>query len=159
VHAVVGFAESSRLEGRLQIANVEPLEIRDSAHNEQAASALVDAVNEIADGRPVTLLVAMLTDKDIEKTLAQLLTVVPTDGVVVCTQTSNPRTVGASDLAATAASQVSTGIRIDTEPDPLKALARAREIAGRAGLLAIAGSNYLLADLMRDPSAPAGATL
>lgn len=159
VAAIADFAESSRLQGRLQIANVEPIEVRDSAHNEQAASALVDAVNEIAEGRRVTLLVAMLTDKDIEKTLAKLLTVVPPDGVVVCTQTTNPRTVNAAHLASSAANHAAAGVRIETESDPLVALGRAREVAGRAGLLAIAGSNYLLADLMRDPSAPAGATL
>jgi dihydrofolate synthase/folylpolyglutamate synthase len=159
VQAIIKFAESSRLEGRLQIVNVEPLEIRDSAHNEQAAEALVQAVNEIAEDRPVTLLVAMLGDKDIQTTLTQLLTAVSPDGVVVCTQTSNPRTVSAADLSAAAASSAAAGVRIEIEPDPLKALGRAREVAGRDGLLAIAGSNYLLADLMRDPSAPAGATL
>jgi folylpolyglutamate synthase/dihydropteroate synthase len=101
----------------------------------------------------------MLRDKDIEKTLAELLTAVPPDGVVVCTQTSNPRTVTAAELGASAAALAVAGVRIEAEPDPLKALGRAREVAGRAGLLAVAGSNYLLADLMRDPSAPAGATL
>jgi dihydrofolate synthase/folylpolyglutamate synthase len=159
VRAIVEFAESSRLEGRLQIANVSPLEIRDSAHNEQAAEALVDAVGEIAEGRPVTLLVAMLGDKHIDETLARLLTAVEPEGVVVCTQTSNPRSVSATELAANAAKFAGPNLRIESEPVPVKALGRAREIAGRDGVLAVAGSNYLLADLMRDPSAPAGATL
>jgi hypothetical protein len=67
--------------------------------------------------------------------------------------------VTAAELATVAAASAAPGVRIETEAQPLLALGRAREIAGRAGLLAIAGSNYLLADLMRDPSAPAGATL
>ncbi|MGH2905993.1 MAG: bifunctional folylpolyglutamate synthase/dihydrofolate synthase [Solirubrobacterales bacterium] len=157
--AVVGFAHDSRLLGRLQIANLEPLEVRDSAHNEQAAEALVDAVREIAGDRPVTLLVAMLADKHIDETLARLLEAVAADGVVVCTQTSNPRAVPAGELAQRAAENAAPGVRVETEPAPLAALDRARAVAGQGGLLAVAGSNYLLADLLRDPSAPAGATL
>ena len=49
--------------------------------------------------------------------------------------------------------------RVEAVEGPIAALARAREVAGPDGLLSVTGSNYLIADLMREPGAPAGATL
>jgi hypothetical protein len=78
---------------------------------------------------------------------------------VVCTQASNPRSLAADAIAARVSALASPSTRVETEPSPIKALDRARQITGSGGLLAVAGSNYLLADLLRDPAASAGATL
>jgi dihydrofolate synthase/folylpolyglutamate synthase len=48
---------------------------------------------------------------------------------------------------------------VSVEPDPGRALARAREIAGRDAVVLATGSIYLLADLLRDPQAGMGSTL
>jgi dihydrofolate synthase/folylpolyglutamate synthase len=159
VEAIHEFAESSRLKGRLELANQEPAEIRDSAHNPQAARALKSALDELAEGRAVTLLVAMLSDKPVDDTLSELLNAVPDDGVVVCTAASNPRSLPAAELADRVERIADGRVRVEAVDPPLAALARAREIAGRDGLLSVTGSNYLLADLLREPGSPAGATL
>jgi dihydrofolate synthase/folylpolyglutamate synthase len=153
------FAAGERRQGRLQIANDEPFEIRDSAHNPQAAHALVGAVSELAAGRPVTLLVAMLADKPVDDTLSELLAMVPDDGVVICTAAANPRSLPAEELADRVRVLAAPGVRVEAVDGPIAALGRAREVAGRDGLLSVTGSNYLIADLLRSPGSPAGSSL
>lgn len=159
VEAIHEFIADEQHAGRLQLANAEPFEVRDSAHNPQAARALVGAVGELAGERPVTLLVAMLADKPVEDTLSELLAMLPADGVVVCTAAANPRSLPAGELAARVRALAAPGIRVEAVEGPVAALARAREVAGREGMLSVTGSNYLIADLMRGPGADAGATL
>jgi dihydrofolate synthase/folylpolyglutamate synthase len=160
--AIGDFARSGRSRGRLQIVNVAPFELRDAAHNEQAAAALVAALPELVGRRPVTLLIAMMRDKHFQPTLGRLLNAIDDDGVVVCTQSTNPRTLSSAELAALAERVSSAapggGPRVECVADAHVALGRAREVAGPAGALVVTGSNYLLADLLRDPAAPAGAT-
>lgn len=159
VAAIAGCARDERRKGRLQLANTEPLEIRDSAHNPPAAMALGAAVDELSGGRPVTLLIAMLEDKPVDQTLSELLAMVEPSGSVVCTQASNPRSLTASALAERVRELGGDGLIVEAVESPVAALARAREIAGREGLLSVTGSNYLLADLMRGAGAGPGATL
>lgn len=159
IDAITDLTHSERSRGRLQIVNVTPFELRDAAHNEQAAEALVNALPEIVGARPVTLLIAMMRDKDIDRVLRRLLTAIEDDGVVVCTQSANPRSLPAQELAARVAALAPGDSRIEVERDPLPALGRARTIAARDGALVVTGSNYLLADLLRDPAAPAGALI
>lgn len=157
--AIHAFAAGEQHLGRLQIANNEPFEIRDSAHNPQAAHALAGAVGELAEGRPVTLLVAMLADKPVDETLTELLAMVPDDGVVICTAATNPRSLPATELAARVSAIAGPGVRVEAVGGPIAALGRAREVAGRDGLLSVTGSNYLIADLLRQPGSGAGSTL
>jgi len=157
--AIHAFALGEAHLGRLQIANNEPFEIRDSAHNPQAAQALALAVDELAEGRPVTLLVAMLADKPVDETLTELLAMVPDDGVVICTSATNPRSLPAAELAVRVSAIAAPGVRVEAVDGPIAALGRAREVAGRDGLLSVTGSNYLIADLLRQPGSGAGSTL
>jgi dihydrofolate synthase/folylpolyglutamate synthase len=145
--------------GRLQIANHEPYELRDRAHNPHAAAALATAAAELGDGRAVTLLVAMLADKPVDETLTQLLRMVSAPGTVVCTTTSNPRSLSAEELAEHVRELAPAGVEVEAEVSPIVALGRARKISGREGMLVVTGSSYLLGDLLRDPAGGAGATL
>lgn len=158
VAAIRSTARSPRMAGRLEIANLSPFEVRDAAHNEQAAVALVAALPELVGERAVTLLVAMLREKHTDAVASRLLDAVKGGGVVVCTESSNPRSLSATELAARVEALAPAGVRVEVEALPLRALGRARDVAGPAGALVVTGSNYLLADLIRDPSAPAGAT-
>lgn len=160
IDAIATLAGEHGIAGRLQLTNAAPYEIRDAAHNEEAAAALVAALEEVTDDRPVTLLLAMLDDKPVEATLKTLLKAVPDDGVVVCTRSANPRSLEAAALAARV-TELTAGrdVLAEVVDEPVAALARAREIAGSSGALCVTGSNYLLADLLRQPDAGAGATL
>jgi dihydrofolate synthase/folylpolyglutamate synthase len=157
--AIRACAAEQQNHGRLQIANNEPLELRDSAHNPDAGAALAAAAAELADGRAVTLLVAMLADKPVDQTLTELLAMLSGEGSVICTAASNPRSLPAAELAEHARRIAPEGTRIEQVDLPLDALGRAREIAGLDGMLVVTGSNYLLADLLRLPGERAGATL
>ena len=160
IEAILELALTKGIAGRLQLTNAEPFEIRDAAHNAQAAAALVRALEEVAGERPVTLLVAMLEDKPVSDTLAVLAGGVSDGGTVICTQSANPRSITAVDLASRIDELgESRALRTEAIADPWAALARAREVSGREGVLCVTGSNYLLADLLREPGAPAGATL
>jgi folylpolyglutamate synthase/dihydropteroate synthase len=71
--------------------------------------------------------------------LADLARLAPT---LIATQSSNPRALPADELARRAAAHFD---HVIVEPDPTRALARARE-STRGGIL-VTGSLYLLADL------------
>lgn len=160
VEAILELARTKGIAGRLQLTNAAPFEIRDAAHNAQAAEALVAALAEVAGARPVTLLVAMLDDKPVNDTISALTQAVPDDGTVICTQSANPRSIASSDLADRVDElNFERNLRTEAVIDPWSALARAREVAGRDGVLCVTGSNYLLADLLREPGSAPGATL
>ncbi len=159
VDAIKKLVAGEAQQGRLQISNHTPFEVRDVAHNPQAAAALSDAVAEIADGRSVTLLVAMLADKPVAATLGELLRMLSRGGTVVCTAAANPRSLPARELAAKVRELAAPGTAVEVVDDPIAALGVAREIAAPDGLLSVTGSNYLLADLLRGPGSPKGATL
>lgn len=159
VDAIKQFVAGESQQGRLQIANTTPFEVRDVAHNPQAAAALTDAVAELAEGRAVTLLIAMLRDKPIDATLTELLKMLPYGGAVVCSAATNPRSMPADELAQRVRALAPPGTTVEAIDTPLAALGRARELAAPDGLLSVTGSNYLLADLLRGPGSPKGATL
>ncbi|MFP5450641.1 MAG: glutamate ligase domain-containing protein, partial [Thermoleophilia bacterium] len=91
--------------------------------------------------RPRTGVVSVLADKDAEAMMAALA---PHLDVVVATGSHHPRALPAPDLARWARA---AGLDASAEPDPVAALERARELAGAAGLVVVAGSLYLLVDI------------
>jgi folylpolyglutamate synthase/dihydropteroate synthase len=66
---------------------------------------------------------------------------------VVATRSRNGRALAAAELAALASAHFE---RVETEPDPVAARARAIELAGTEGALLVTGSLYLLAELSGD---------
>jgi dihydrofolate synthase/folylpolyglutamate synthase len=123
-----------RLPGRLERRGNE---IRDGAHT----PAAVDWLLERLDRDDYVLCVSILADKDQEGILERLRAAGPT---LVATQSSNPRALPAQELAARAETYFEHVERI---ADPIAALGRARDLAGRAGAVLVTGSLYLLADL------------
>jgi folylpolyglutamate synthase/dihydropteroate synthase len=63
---------------------------------------------------------------------------------LVATRSTNTRALPADELAALAGGRFG---QIEVEPEPERALARGRELAGPGGALLVTGSLYLLADL------------
>ena len=99
--AMHAFAPTSGLLRAPQIAGHEPFVIFDCAHNPQAAQALAGAVEELAGGRPVTLLVAC-SPTSRSTNVAELLAMVPARRVI-CTAAANPRSLPALELASACA--------------------------------------------------------
>ena len=123
---------TATLPGRLERRGRE---LWDGAHN-PAGTAWLRA--HITDTYEVVV-ASLLRDKDANAMLADLAQLAP---AIIATQSANPRALAAADLAAHAKRHFR---QVDTEPDPGRALAHARE-STRGGIL-VTGSLYLLADL------------
>ena len=110
-------------------------ELWDGAHNPAGTSWLRAHLTE-----PYEVVVAsVLADKDVDLMLADLATIAPT---LIATQSTNARALPAAELASRARTDF---LRVETEADPHRALARARESTD--GGILVTGSLYLLADL------------
>jgi len=116
----------------------------DAAHNAKGATSLAVELPAIAAGRPITLVVGVVADKDARAILAPLL---PLAARIVCTTPPSPRALSAGDLAALCQGE--------TVSDPTEALATARD--GRS-LVVGCGSIFLVGELRRillgEPSDP-----
>jgi len=121
------------LPGRLERRGEE---VWDGAHNPDGVAWLV---RQLAPADYV-LCVSVLRDKDASAMLAELSALGST---LVATQSSNPRVLPAAELATIARQHFAT---VEIEPDPITALARARE----HGPVLVTGSLYLVADLSRN---------
>jgi len=146
--AVHRAAAAVEVPGRFQVVGEAPLTILDGAHNPGGVRALTEALDA-----PVVAVVSILDDKDAGEMLRALL---PHCAAVVCTASANPRALPPGTLASLTAQLggPAGGGSVTVEPDPHRALARAREIAGPDGTVLATGSIYLVADLVRPASAP-----
>ncbi len=127
--------------GRLQVVAQRPLTIYDGAHNAPGIAALADSVPE-----GTVAVLSILDDKDAAEMLRALL---PRLSAAVFTRAPNPRALPPATLADLA-SKVG-GVVSEIEPDPRRAVERARELAGENGTVLATGSIYLVAELLSAP--------
>jgi len=143
-----------RWPGRLELIEVEGREVLlDGAHNPAGAGALAAALDDVrpflAGGRdddppPLTLIVASMSDKDVDGVVAALAASSHVRSArVVCTAVDDPRALPAADLAARwrAAGMLPAQL-VTAEADPMAALDRA--LARAPGPVVVAGSLYLV---------------
>jgi dihydrofolate synthase/folylpolyglutamate synthase len=137
--AAAGFA-GAHWPGRLQrIAGRPPL-LLDGAHNPSGASALADALREEA---PFVLVFGAMADKDVA---AVGRTLFPLARAVVLTRAPSARAAEPSAIAERVGPAAAGAV---VEPDIGAALRAARVLAGRDGLVVVAGSLYLVGDVLR----------
>ncbi len=143
---VVRAAAETRVPGRLQVIDTEPLTLLDGAHNPDGIAALAESLPEIAGGAKLTLVVSILEDKNAAAMLAELL---PLADHVVLTAAQNPRALPPPTLQSLIA-QIGPCEAAKTEiiGDPHRALTNARKLAGPGGVVVATGSIYLIADLL-----------
>jgi dihydrofolate synthase / folylpolyglutamate synthase len=137
------------LPGRLECVPGAPTVILDTAHNEASAKALVTTL-EAHFSRPRTLVVACSKDKDIPAIVKQLAGAF--DHVIATRYLENPRAADEEQLAELFRQEASAtpGERkpaIESSPLPRDALERAMEVTPPAGLVCVAGSFFLTAEL------------
>jgi dihydrofolate synthase/folylpolyglutamate synthase len=133
-------ADGVSLPGRLERRGEQPLEIWDGAHNLAGIGWLLPRLPSAPPGG-WTVVSSILRDKRPGMMLEALSVLGPT---LVATQSHNGRALPAAELAALASAHFE---RVETEPEPTAARARALELAGADGALLVAGSLYLLAEL------------
>lgn len=143
--AVAAAASAVRVPGRLQLVGHDPSILLDGAHNPEGIAALTEALPEVLGGlRPRVGVVSILDDKDAAEMLGILL---PECDAVVFTSSQNPRALPPPTLQSLAGQL--DGPPAEIVPEPQAAVARARELAGRAGAVIVSGSIYLIADVLR----------
>ena len=143
--AVMAAAADAGVPGRLQVTGGDPLVIFDGAHNPDGIRALSAALDELVGSRPLVLVASILSDKDPAAMLSGLL---GRCRAAVLTEAANPRALPASDLLAAAPRGTCD---LHAEPDPRRALERARALAGPDGAVLVSGSLHLVGDLLADP--------
>jgi len=137
-----------RVPGRLQTIAQKPLTLLDGAHNPDGMRALAQSLPELARGHDrLVAMISILDDKDAAGMLAALL---PACDAIILTSSQNPRALPPPTLQSLA--HQLGGPESEIVPDPGRALDRARELAGTAGVVIATGSIYLIAELL----APAG---
>ena len=135
-HSVAADPEVA-LAGRWEVRGEEPLEVWDGAHNPAGAEYLATRAGD----REWVLVASVLADKDVD---AMLRTLRGLGHTLVATTSSNARALSAGDLSRLADRYFD---HVEAVGDASEALARARELAGRAGAVLVTGSLYVLADL------------
>jgi dihydrofolate synthase/folylpolyglutamate synthase len=145
--AVRAAGASTLVPGRFEVVDHDPDTIVDGAHNPGGVAALVEALEDFVDGRPLVACVSILDDKDAAGMLRELL---PLCAEVVCTTNANPRALPPATLQSLCHQLGGPPTR--TVGDPQRALREARAAAGPGGVALATGSIYLIADLLR----PAG---
>ena len=133
--------------GRLERIADDPITLIDAAHNPDGARALAETL----EGERFTGVVAILDDKDAAAMLRELL---PLFDRVIFTRSANPRSLPPATLESL--STQLNGPPATIEPDPKKALKRARQLGG--AVLAT-GSIYLIADLVAERQGARASTL
>ncbi|HEX5192819.1 MAG TPA: cyanophycin synthetase [Solirubrobacteraceae bacterium] len=145
--AVRAAAAIVRVPGRLQQIDAEPLTLVDGAHNPAGTVALAESLPELVTGdHRVVAVVSVLDDKDAAGMLAGLFGGAVTIDAVVLTSSHNPRALPPGTLQSL--TRQLHGPASEIVADPIAAVARARELAGRDGVVVVTGSIYLIADML-----------
>jgi len=140
------------IKGRAELVPGDPPEIFDAAHNPDGARALAEALPELTEGAEVVCCLAVLEGKDATGIVNGLA---PACARFICTEIAPNRIEGsgrpggrARPALELAALCEKAGKGAEAIPDPLKAWARARELAKeRGGVALAAGSHYLLSSI------------
>jgi dihydrofolate synthase/folylpolyglutamate synthase len=140
---VAEVAARTQIPGRLQIVNEEPRTVYDGAHNPSGIAALAAALPDAIGARKPVAVVSILDDKDAGGMLRELL---PAVSAFVFTASANRRALPPATLASLAAQLGAPAAEV--EPDPRRAIERARILAGPEGAVVATGSIYLVADLL-----------
>lgn len=138
---IADVAAEIEIPGRLERAGGDPPAYLDAAHNPDGAKALAEALPEVAEGRTVIAVLAVLADKDAK---AMIEALAPSLARVVCTELPAARRRGFSaDALALVCAE--SGLAAESESDFEAAVARGRELAlNEGGILLVTGSHYAL---------------
>jgi dihydrofolate synthase / folylpolyglutamate synthase len=131
----------ARWPGRFQLLDGEPRLVLDGAHNPNGARALADALREYFPGVPKTLILGVSADKDARGILAAL---VPEAQRLILTRASSARAAAPLELRR---ALPAVAIPVETAESAAQALELA-SAAPRAPIVCVAGSLYLVADLL-----------
>jgi len=132
------------LPARVQVISRRPLVVVDAAHNVASMEALLDTLAAaLSAHRPRVLVFAASADKQIERMLR--IAAGSFDHVIVTRYATNPRAATVERLVA--ACRAAGLPPAEAAGSPADALVRARRHARRTGLICVAGSFFLAAEM------------
>jgi len=134
----------TRWPGRLQWIRGRPRLLLDGAHNPAGAKALAEYLRSRG---PFVLVFGAMGDKDLGE-LAGVLFPLASD--IVLTRAAIERAATPEEIALRAGALARRAYR---EPNPVRALALARRLAGRDRFVVVAGSLYLVGEVMKQVKA------
>jgi dihydrofolate synthase/folylpolyglutamate synthase len=129
----------TRWPGRLQTLPGRPTVLLDGAHNPEGARALA---RHLSGGPPFVLVFGAMADKDVAAMARRLF---PLAARVVLTRVAQDRAASPRELARRAGGLARGAVHAK---DPAAAMARARALAGRDGRIVVAGSLFLVGDVL-----------
>ncbi len=131
-----------RWPGRFEIVQAEPLVIVDGAHNVDSAERLAETLAEQYPDRPLTLILGIAQDKDVEQMVRILA---PRASVLIATASHHPRAASAGRIVAAAEALEPPVPRIATADGVAQALELARSSAP-GSVICATGSLYVVAE-------------
>ncbi|MFA5106087.1 MAG: folylpolyglutamate synthase/dihydrofolate synthase family protein [Candidatus Micrarchaeia archaeon] len=137
-NAIRSGLENASIPGRLETVSRNPLVIMDCAHNPDAFSKLLKSL-EIFGRRKFVLVFGAMRDKDIESILWQVKG--RASHIVINSPSVGSRALKASEIEPVVSR---LGIPYTIVDDPYYSVRRAKQIAGRRGMVVVAGSMYML---------------
>jgi dihydrofolate synthase / folylpolyglutamate synthase len=129
--------------GRLEVCGERPLTLLDGAHNPAAARAVADFISTELAEKPLALVYASMRDKAIDA-IADLL--FPLAFEVYLTRTEQTRAATPEEILGRVRNRPA---RLEIEPDPVRALERARQNTPPEGVVLAAGSLFLVGAIKR----------
>ncbi|RKD91277.1 bifunctional folylpolyglutamate synthase/dihydrofolate synthase [Mangrovibacterium diazotrophicum] len=126
------------LRGRWEIVGTNPMVVCDTGHNEAGIRQIVEQIRLTA-WKELYMVIGMVNDKSIDDVLALL----PSEAHYVFTQASIPRALDAHELAGKAEA---AGLRGKVIPDVKAAVAEILEVAQPHDLVFVGGSTFVVAD-------------
>ena len=129
----------TRWPGRLEVIDRNPIVLVDGAHNPAGLERSLAALQTLAKGRPTVIVFGAMRDKDLPSMLAQLRRA---NAFVIFSRIDWHRAAPPTLLAE------KFGGPSETAESSAEALHRARERAGRDGLVFVCGSLYLVGEVI-----------
>jgi len=139
---IVQGVREARWEGRLESVSRRPRVVLDGAHNE-AGARVVAAYARDSLPRPLTLVFAIMKDKNIRRVSALLF---PLAETIILTSVPLPRAASPEMVFSLAPA---LGKKTFLEPDPKRAVQKAIEMTPPRGSLLITGSLFLVGEVKR----------
>lgn len=133
---------TARWPGRFEIVQAEPLVIVDGAHNVDSAERLSETLAEQYPERPLTLILGIAADKDVEQMVRVLA---PRVNLLIATASQHPRAAAAGRIMAAAEAFDPPIPRIATAAGVAQALELAQASAPES-LICATGSLYVVAE-------------
>lgn len=141
--ALVRGFEEAVWPGRIQVVPGSPVVILDGGHNPSATGPVAGFLTKVLGDRRVVLVLSISANKDIRRAAAPLLALA---SEVVFTRSSVPRAADPRALREALADIAPTSRVVE---EPAAALDAALKAAGPEGVVLVAGSFFLVGDLIR----------